>query len=254
MGRSTVLSDRSIITVHLIEQSLNYDLEDRSAPEQPRMTTKKPTGSQTAEGTKAKLRRAAREVVCERGLVGASARTIAGQAQVNQALIFYHFGSLSELLEAASAEAIQVSVEYYRAAFAQVATFDELVTVARELQERERAIGNVAFMAQMLSGATQDPVLARATRYAMDAWTAEVRTVLERVLANSPAGDLIDTAGLADLVCAGFIGIELYGSADQHGAERAVDTLEEIGRLVDVLAELGPVARRALRAKTRPRR
>lgn len=217
------------------------------------MTTKKPGGPQTADDTRVKLRRAAREVVCERGLAGASARTIAGHAAVNQALIFYHFGSVSELLEAASADAIETSVEYYRAAFATVTSFDELVTVARKLQERERAIGNVAFMAQMLSGATQDPVLARATRFAMDAWTAEVRTVLERVVANSPAEDLIDTRGLADLVCAGFIGIELYGSADEHGAERAITTLEEIGGLVDVLADLGPVARRALRAKTRRR-
>jgi len=210
--------------------------------------------SHSADETRSKLRAAAREVVCELGLAGASARIIAARADVNQALIFYHFKSVGELLEAASAEAIETSVEHYRSEFATVNSFDELVVVARRLQTRERAIGNVAFMAQMLSGATHDEVLARATRFAMGAWTREVQSVLDRVLATSPAKDLVDTAGLADLVCAGFIGIELYGSADPQGAERAIATLEVIGGLVDVLDDLGPVARRALRAKTKKTR
>lgn len=197
------------------------------------------TATTTAETTKQKLRRAARQVVCDEGLSGASARKIAACAGVNQALVFYHFSSVSELLEAASGEAIEASVEYYRSAFDDVTSINDLVRVARHLHEREHALGNVTFMAQMLSGAHHDPVVARATRFAMDAWSAEVRVALDRVLGDGPLAGLVDTAGLADLVCAGFIGIELFGSADPKGAERAIGVLEQIGGLIDLLGNLG---------------
>jgi AcrR family transcriptional regulator len=206
--------------------------------------------SASADDTRARLRRAAHEIVCELGLAGTSARAIANRAGVNQALIFYHFGTVSELLEVASAAAIASSIDHYRAAFDQVASLDGLVRVARSMQERERAIGNVTYMAQMLSGAQNDPVLARAARSAVATWSTEVQRVLDRVLRDGPVTGLVDVRGLAHLVSAGFIGIELYDVADPEGAARAVDTLAEIGRLVDVLDELGPVARRALEAKT----
>ncbi len=207
----------------------------------------------STDDTPSRLRRAAHVVVCEVGLAGASARAIAGRAQVNQALIFYHFHTVSELLEAASDDAIADSVDYYRSAFAEVGSVDEVVTVARAFMDRERRVGNVAFMAQILSGAQHDPVLARAARSAVTTWSRQVRDVLDRVLADSPVADLVDTEGLAHLVSAGFIGIELYDVADAAGAARAIDTLETIGGLVGILDDLGPVVRRALVARTRRR-
>ncbi len=211
--------------------------------------------SNSPDSTPARLRRAAHDVVCEAGLAGTSARAIAQRANVNQALIFYHFGTVSELLAAASDAAIAASIDHYRAAFDGADSLDELVSVARAMQERERTIGNVTYMAQMLSGAQNDPVLARAARSAVVTWSAEVQRVLDRILGNGPLAGLVDPRGLAHLISAGFIGIELYDVADPDGATAAVDTLESIGRLVDVLDDLGPVARRALatRAKRRQR-
>ena len=58
--------------------------------------------------------------------------------------------------------------------------------------------------------ALQDAVLARSAQYAMSAWTREITLVLDRVLATSPVADLIDTAGLAHVISAAFIGLELY--------------------------------------------
>ncbi|HET8930266.1 MAG TPA: TetR family transcriptional regulator [Acidimicrobiales bacterium] len=207
--------------------------------------------SSSADETRDRLRRAAHKVVCEAGIAGTSARAIASRAQVNQALIFYHFGTVSELLAAASDAAIASSIDHYRAAFDDVDSLDGLVSVARSMQARERTIGNVTYMAQMLSGSQNDPVLARAARAAVATWSSEVQRVLDRVLGDGPLTGLVDARGLAHLVSAGFIGIELYDVADPEGASRAVDTLEAIGRLVDVLDELGPVARRALASKTK---
>jgi AcrR family transcriptional regulator len=197
---------------------------------------------------------AAAQTLREDGLAAASARTIAARAQANQALIFYHFGTVSQLLEAASQLAVDESVGYYRARFAAVTSLTELLALGRGLHERERADGNVALMAQVMSGAQHDPVLARAARYALSAWTAEIDTVLSRVLAGNPLAELADPAGLARAVSAGFIGLELYEGVDAEGAAQALAALETLGVLIDVMDDLGPLARRAVRSALSPRR
>jgi hypothetical protein len=104
-------------------------------------------------------------------------------------------------------------------------------------------------MAQLMSAAGNDPVLASAARYAMRVWAAEIETVVERVLSGSPLAEIADSAGLARAVSASFIGLELYEGVDADGAAQALDSLERLGVLVEVVNDLGPIARRALRAK-----
>ena len=201
--------------------------------------------------TRAKLLDAAARTVSADGLAAASARTIAARAQVNQALVFYHFGTVSELIEAASGQRVADSIEHYRERFDSAGTLAELLAVGRELHTRERAAGNVALMAQLLSGAQHDPVLARAARHALDAWTAEVHTVLARVLATSPLAELLDLTGLAQAITAGFVGLELVEGADPDAATGGLAALEQLAVLVEVVNNLGTVARRALRTGRR---
>jgi AcrR family transcriptional regulator len=201
--------------------------------------------------TRAKLLKAAAQSLREDGMAGLSARAIAGRAQVNQALVFYHFGSVGELVDAACRQAVDDSADYYRERFATVSSLGELLTVGRELHERERATGNVAMMAQLMSGAQRDEALAGAARYAMARWNLEIEGVVRRVLRGSPLATIADPAGVARAISAGFIGLELYEGVDAEGAAVALDSLEQLGILVDVMNDLGPVARRALRAKVR---
>lgn len=199
--------------------------------------------------TRSRLIQAALESLREDGLAGASARSIAARADANQALVFYHFHTVSELLEAASNHAVDESVGHYRSAFADCASLTDLVGVGRALHDRERRNGNVTLMAQVMSGARQDPVLARASAYALSAWTTEIAAVLERVLATGPLADLVDAEGLAVTISAGFIGLELCDGADSEGAARALSTLEGLAQVVDMVDGLGPVTRRALRSR-----
>lgn len=201
----------------------------------------------SAEATRARLMTAALEVVRAKGLAAASARTIAAQAQANQALIFYHFGTISELIEAASAQAVEAAVARYRGDFAAVTSLPELLAIGTAVHERERRDGSVTIMAQLTAGAQYDPVLARATRHAFSVWTDELEQVLRRVLATSPLGALLDIDGLAHVIGATFIGVELIHGADPDGAERAFATLERLNALVTAVDGLGPVAQKALR-------
>jgi AcrR family transcriptional regulator len=204
--------------------------------------------------TKAKLLTAAAESLRTDGIAGISARAIATRAEVNQALVFYHFGTVAELIDAAIRQAVEDSAAFYREQLDAVTSLSELLKVGRGLHDRERAVGNVAMMAQLMSGAQTDPALAAAAKYAMDRWTLEIESVVRRVLRGNPLADIADPAGVARAICAGFIGLELYEGVDPDGAALALNSLEQLGILVDVIDDLGPVARRALRAKLRANR
>ena len=201
--------------------------------------------------TKAQLLAATQVVVRRDGLVGTSARVVAAEAGVNQALVFYHFGSVTELVAAACRAASEASAATYRAELAEVSSFTELLVLGRSLHDREQQAGNVAVMAQLMAGAQSDRALADAARHAMAAWTVEIETTVRRVLGGSVLLDVVDPAGLARAISAGFIGLELYEGVDVPGSAQALAALEQLGSVVEVLEDLGPVARRAVRARLR---
>jgi AcrR family transcriptional regulator len=207
--------------------------------------------SALAGETRARLLTAAADTIREHGAAAASARAIAGRAGVNQALIFYHFGTVRELVEAACRQAVDEAADSYRDRFAQARTLRELLQVGREMHAREVAKGNVAMMAQLMAGGRGDPVLAAAARYAIEHWVSEIEPVLQRLLAESPLADVTDSAALARAVTASFIGLELYQGVDDDGAAQALDALDRLGMVLEVVDDLGPIARRALRAKLR---
>ncbi|KAA1415421.1 TetR/AcrR family transcriptional regulator [Nocardioides humilatus] len=201
--------------------------------------------------TRDKLLDATLQVVAEQGIAKASARTIAAEAGVNQALVFYHFGSIDELLVAACEHGAAQRVEANRQALAEVRSLPELVATARQLHETERAAGHVALIGQLLAGAPSHGPLAGAVATGLGLWVAEVELVLTRLLADTPVADLVDTGGLARAIAASFVGLELYDGVDPAGMASALGALEQLAGLVAVLTDLGPLEARAVRRRLR---
>jgi AcrR family transcriptional regulator len=208
-------------------------------------------GDARPTSTRDKLLDAAAEVLRTEGLSALSARSVAARAGVNQALVFYHFGSVAELVETALRRSADLAVATYRNRFDDVASFTELLVLGRELHAAERDRGNVAQMAQVMSGALADDTLARAGRYALEQWTRQIETVLGRLLADSPLRGLVEPAGLARAVGASFLGLELYEGVDPVGAASAMGALESLGNLLEMVDGLGPVGTRAVRSQIR---
>lgn len=200
-----------------------------------------------------KLLAAAAESLVHDGLAGASARTIAARAQVNQALVFYHFNTVAELLEAAVRASVDAAVADYRDRLAEVTSVAGLLELARTLHAVEKQRGNVAQMAQVLAGAQRDETLARAAAYAIGRWRDEVETVVRRVFAGSPLQDVVDPGALAATVTAGFIGLQLCEGVDAEAADAALDLLDVLGALSAVIDDLGPVTHRLIRSRLRKR-
>ncbi|MET8039555.1 TetR/AcrR family transcriptional regulator [Micromonospora sp. NPDC005215] len=185
----------------------------------------------------------------EHGIAGVSARTIAAAAGVNQALVFYHFGTVDDLLAAACRASTAERVEHWSARLASAGSLRDLLAVGRALHDEERQLGNVTFLAQMLAGAQADQRMAAPTAAALQLWVDEIEAVLRRLLAGSPFAEVADVPGLARAVSAAFIGLELYDGVDRAGADQAMAALDQLALLLEIVDDLGPIARRALQTK-----
>jgi AcrR family transcriptional regulator len=201
--------------------------------------------------TRTRLMEGTIEALKTQGIAGVSARTIAAAAGVNQALVFYHFGSVDELLTATCLWSTQQQVAEYREKFATVGSLRELQTVGRAMHAQERAAGNVTVLAQLLAGAQTNAAINAATRDSFALWVEEIELTLHRLLADSPLGEVADVPGLARAISASFIGMELYAGVDPEGVETAFAALDQLGAVLEYLDELGPTARRAVRAAVR---
>jgi len=210
-----------------------------------------PVGDSRSADTRRKLRDGAIETLRVRGIAGTSARAIAAVSGVNQALIFYHFGSVEDLVDVACREATAERVALYKPRFASAGSLRELLQIGREIRETERGSGGVVALAQVLAGAQQDARLAATARDSLAMWIAEVEATINRLTVSTPIADIADPVGLAQGVAAAFIGIVLYEGVNPAGASSALDTLEQLAVLSEVIDDLGPVARRALRARLR---
>jgi AcrR family transcriptional regulator len=202
-----------------------------------------------ASDTRQRLIDGALETIRRDGIAATSARTIAATAGVNQALIFYHFGSIGALLAEACQRATEARIGHYRDELAAVTSFDELLDLGSRLHAEERELGNVAVLAQLLAGAQRDESLAPAVAGALRLWVAEIEGVLSRLLADSPLAGLVDVPGLATAISAAFVGVELFDGVDAAASGRALESLRRLAVLIEVADELGPVASRLLRRR-----
>lgn len=207
----------------------------------------------SAEESKRRLVEAAVAVMQSDGIAALSARSVSQKAGVAQGLVFYHFGSVTELVAQACVTATQERVELHRERFEAASGFGDLVSLARDVQAAERETGNVSILGQALAVAQTDAELARAMRTALDLWREPILAVSRRLLdASSPFVGLVDAETFTDLLMAAFVGFELTDAVREDGVtDRSFAALEAVAATLD---GLGPVGRRALAATLRRQR
>jgi AcrR family transcriptional regulator len=188
-------------------------------------------------GTKLQIAEAALETLKTRGFAGASARVIAQAGGFNQALIFYHFGSVRSALLAALDLISERRLHEYRPAFAAARTASELGRLARSIYDQDLERGYITALGEMVSGGVSDPALGAEVAARIEPWIEMVRDKLAQLLTGSPVLALGSPADLAFGIVALYFGVDMLShlQRDRARAESLLDLATRLAALAEAL-------------------
>jgi len=184
--------------------------------------------------TKAALIDAAVETLKTKGFAGASAREIARAGSFNQALIFYHFGSIQNLLLAALDLVSARRMRAYESRFVQSQTIPELAQLAREIYDEDLENGYVTVLAEMVAGGVSDVGLGGEVVARVQPWIDMVERKLQELLAGSPLESILPARDLAFAIIALYLGVDMLSQLE--GDHARAESLLDLGRCYAPLA------------------
>lgn len=135
--------------------------------------------------TKAVILDAALRTLRDEGIADTSARAIARAGDFNQALIFYHFGSVDDAIVAAFEQLLASQRERYGTALGSATDAEELRQVLRRLFDDDLAAGITTTIAQGFAGATHRPHMGPKLRAALTAWAGTIEEAAVRLGASA---------------------------------------------------------------------
>jgi AcrR family transcriptional regulator len=187
--------------------------------------------------TRRALVEAAVDVLRNDGFAAATARSIAARAGCNQGLVFYHFGSVVNLLLAALDEVSAQRRQRYDEVLAEVHRPSELVELAAQVFREDLDTGDAALLVEMIAGATSTPGLGAEVKARVEPWTAFAASALESVLGRSPLTGAVAPGEVAHAVVALYLGLELLShlDGDRGPALALFDRARQLAALADLL-------------------
>jgi AcrR family transcriptional regulator len=176
-------------------------------------------------GTKARIVEAALEALKAKGFAGASAREIANVGGFNQALIFYHFGSVQNLLLAALDLVSARRMRAYATAFERARTVSDLAGLAREIYAEDLENGYVTVLGEMVAGGVSNAELGAEVVARLQPWIEMVEAKLRQLVAGSLLELIIPPRDLAFAIIALYLGMDMLGhlEGDHARSESLLD-------------------------------
>lgn len=192
--------------------------------------------SKSGQETKDRIIDAALATISSEGLVGTSARAIAKTGDFNQALVFYHFGSVDELLLAALERANVRRMARFDEELRNTASLADFVTTARALHAGAYDTDASALSA-IVAGWPMSSDLGARVLATLDPWNELVEEALGRLLASHPLAQFLPIEQLAYSFGALFLGLEVMGRLDPEDArtDAAFTALFALASLADPL-------------------
>ncbi len=188
-------------------------------------------------GTKLQIAEAALETLKAHGFAGASARAIAHVGGFNQALIFYHFGSVQNALLAALDLISERRLADYGPAFERARTPSELARLARAIYDEDLERGHITALGEMVSGGVSDPLLGAEVAARIEPWIAMVQVKLEQLIASSPIGSLVSSRDLAFAIVSLVFGVDMLShlQGDRARAESLLDAATHLAAVLEAV-------------------
>jgi len=195
-------------------------------------------GAESLSGTKARIVEAAVETLKAKGFAGASAREIARTGEFNQALVFYHFGSVQNLLLAGLDAVSERRMRAYGPAFEHAGTVSELAALAREIYDEDLENGYVTVLGEMVAGGVSDAALGRQVVARLEPWMEMVECKVDALLAGSVFESMVPSRDLAYAIIALYLGIDMLSHLDGDHARA--------GSLLDLGVRAAPLVQTLL--------
>jgi AcrR family transcriptional regulator len=192
----------------------------------------------TAQRTRRRIAEAALEALRTEGFAGSTSRVIARIGGFNQALIFYHYGSVENALLAALDLTSEQRMARYREALDGARTLEELIEVARTIYREDSESGHVAVVSQVVAGSLARPELAREVLERMEPWVEFCEEAIRKVVADSPLSEVLPIRELAYGLVSYYLGANLL--THLGGAARTEALFE---RLEELAPAMPPILR-----------
>ena len=201
-----------------------------------RQTPRQPASPALA-GTKLKIAEAALRTLKEKGFAGTSAREVARAGGFNQALIFYHFGSIQKALLASLDLVSARRMGAYQSAFEQAQTLSALASLARKIYSEDLENGYVTVLGELVAGGVSDPTLGGEVVARLQPWIDLVEGKVRELLAGSLFVSMVSPQDVAFAIVALYLGVDLLShlERDHTRAESLLRLGERYAPLISAL-------------------
>ena len=202
----------------------------------PRLRAAQSDGS-AGSATRDRLVEAALTTLRTHGFPGTTARAIARTGKLNQALIFYHFGSLDRLLLAALDLTSRQRLARYQSVLTDVRSMTEMIDVMSRLYAEDVEVGHVAAVQEMVAGGSSVPGLRLEVVARMEPWVRFADEVITRMLKGTFLESVLPTKDFAYAAVALYFGIETltHLDGDRRRAEALFDTGKQLAPIADAV-------------------
>jgi len=190
--------------------------------------------SAQGSATRDRILDAAFETLRSEGFAQTSARAIARRGEFNQALIFYHFGTLLDLLLAAMDRVGAERMERYREVLGGLREPVELARQARRLYVEDLDSGLSTVVAELFAASSGRPELRRQMLDRMRPWMRFTEELIGRFLEGTAFVGLLDANAAARAAMAMYIGMDLliHLDGDRSRADAVFDSGDRLAATV----------------------
>ena len=166
------------------------------------------------DATRLRIIDAVLATLAREGFASVTARAVARTGGFNQALIYYHFGGVENLMVAALQRFSEDRLERYGSALDGIDTVARLLGSMAQLYERDVAAGQLAAVQEIVAGCSSSPELRRRVVELLDPWIGFAERVVRRLVQGTVFEALVPVEETAYALVALYFGVETLAHLD----------------------------------------